>query len=193
MTMTIKEIADELGVTKPAVRKLMDDSFRKQFVETTGNTIRINDDGLELIRKHFTGNKAETVSGKKPETETGSSRKQSETETKEKEASFHRDSAEKELIDVLKGELAQRNNELAEMRKLLDQNQQLLLNAQNENQRLLALQEPKSNDQGPATEGEYSEVQPKTPDRKQPETKPETNSNNTETDQVKKKPWWKIF
>lgn len=29
MSMTIKEIADELGVTKPAIRKQMDESFRK--------------------------------------------------------------------------------------------------------------------------------------------------------------------
>lgn len=171
MSMTIKEIADELEVTKPAIRKLMDDGFRKQFVSVSRNTIQIDDKGLTLIRRHFNGNETKTVSAKKPETETVSSQKQVETETGKTETSFHQISAEKELISVLKSELAQRNSELAEMRKLLDQNQQLLLNSQNENQKLLALQAPDSTAPSSTAEGEYSEVQPETGNRKRSETK----------------------
>lgn len=110
--------------------------------------------------------KTETVSNKEPKTETVSCQKRVETET-----SPHQELAEKELISVLKGELVQRNNELAEMRKLLDQNQQLLLNAQNENQKLLALQTPDSTSQIQSTDGAYSEVQTETGDRKQSKTK----------------------
>ena len=53
---TIKQLADELGVTKPGVRKLMTANFRKQYTETVGNRILINSAGAKAIRKHFRNN-----------------------------------------------------------------------------------------------------------------------------------------
>ncbi len=52
---TIKEVADHFGVTKTAIRKHMNDEFRKLYVETRENgTIYISEDGvkfLESLRK----------------------------------------------------------------------------------------------------------------------------------------------
>lgn len=47
---------------------------------------------------------------------------------------------------------------MAEMQRLMDQSQQLLLSTQTENARLLALQDSGSSSVGKAKEGEYSEV-----------------------------------
>lgn len=53
---TIKQLSDELGVTKPGIRKLMNSSFRKRYTTITGN------------RNHFGNHKTET--DRKQETET---------------------------------------------------------------------------------------------------------------------------
>lgn len=72
---TIRELADELHVTKPGIRKLMTDSFRKQYTETEGNRILINSAGARVIRKHFRRYKNDNKS--KTETKTkNSSQKQ---------------------------------------------------------------------------------------------------------------------
>lgn len=58
---TIKELADELGVSKTAIRKYMTQEFREAHTQTTtGNIIEIDEDGCKLL--------AETI--KKPQ-ETG--------------------------------------------------------------------------------------------------------------------------
>ena len=52
---TIREVAEHFGITKTAVRKYMDDEFRKLYVETRENgTIYISEEGvkfLESLRK----------------------------------------------------------------------------------------------------------------------------------------------
>lgn len=48
--MTIKQLADELGVTKTAIRKRFTDDFRANHLHTTdNNTIIIDDEGCKLI------------------------------------------------------------------------------------------------------------------------------------------------
>ena len=57
---TIKELADELGVSKTAIRKYMTPEFREAHTQTRdGNTIVIDDEGCKLL--------AETIK-KPPET-----------------------------------------------------------------------------------------------------------------------------
>jgi predicted transcriptional regulator len=69
---TIAQIAQELGVTKPAVRKYLTDEIREQFSETVGGVIHISEQGEELIKSKFHKNTPETVteniSGNEPET-----------------------------------------------------------------------------------------------------------------------------
>lgn len=50
MMKTIKELADELGVSKTAIRKHMDEDFRAAHTENLpGNVIGIDEDGCKLI------------------------------------------------------------------------------------------------------------------------------------------------
>lgn len=51
MSMTIKALADELGVSKTAIRKWMTPEFRKQYTETTATgVILVSDAGANLLR-----------------------------------------------------------------------------------------------------------------------------------------------
>ena len=50
MSKTIRELADELGVSKTAVRKYMTEDFRAQHTANLlGNIIQIDEDGCKLI------------------------------------------------------------------------------------------------------------------------------------------------
>lgn len=54
MNRTIKELADELGVSKTAIRKYMTDEFRAAYVTEENGVLYISDDGanqLESLRK----------------------------------------------------------------------------------------------------------------------------------------------
>ena len=55
---TIKQLSDELNVTKPGIRKLMTNSFRKRHTSVTGNRILINEAGAKIISEHFGNSKS---------------------------------------------------------------------------------------------------------------------------------------
>ena len=161
-TYTIRELAEEVGVTKTAVRKLFSDSFRKQFLVGSGNPIQVSEDGANVIRKHFDRSTKVKDSGKFSE-------------------SSQKDSGNKdELVSVLKEQLANRNNELAEMRELLNRNQELLLNTQNENRKLLALQMPETKPETVVSDNDKAVINKGVEQEHEAETKPET----------EKKHWW---
>lgn len=66
--MTIKQLADALGVSKTFVRKHMDDDFRLQHTETTANgVITIDPDGCKLLSETI-GNRMETTENQVAET-----------------------------------------------------------------------------------------------------------------------------
>ena len=49
---TVKQLADELGVSKTAIRKRMDSDFRANYVQTTENNVLIiSEIGCEIIAK----------------------------------------------------------------------------------------------------------------------------------------------
>jgi len=50
---TIKQIADEIGVSKTAVRKHLTDEVKTKFAETVSGTIYISDAGEMLIKSAF--------------------------------------------------------------------------------------------------------------------------------------------
>lgn len=68
MNKTIKQLADELKVSKTAVRKYMDEEFRSNYVQTDSNgVITINADGCKLIAEIIKNNRkpiAETTENK---------------------------------------------------------------------------------------------------------------------------------
>lgn len=183
---TIKQLADELGVTKPGIRKLMTANFRKQYTETVGNRILINSTGAKAIRKHFRNNSDNVF----PETKTEiHSNKRKQTETVFDSGKNAVVSAQEETIKLLKEELKAKNDQLANMQKLMDQNQQLLLNTQAENKTLLALTH--KNDDAPVKEAEYQETD-HTPQQPKNKATVQSKSDQDIINKLnKKKKWWK--
>ena len=183
---TIKQLADELGVTKPGVRKLMTANFRKQYTETVGNRILINSTGAKVIRKHFRNNSDNVFPETKTET---NSNKQKQTETVSDGGKNTVVSAQEETIKLLKEELKAKNDQVANMQKLMDQNQQLLLNTQAENKTLLALTH-KNNDE-PVKEAEYKETD-QAPQHPKHKSVSQSKSDQDIINKLnKKKKWWK--
>lgn len=170
---TIKQLSDELGVTKPGIRKLMNSSFRKRYTTVTGNRILINEAGAKVIRDHFGNHKTETKD---------SSQKQTVSSNDDNKVLKAKD----ETIALLKAQLKAKDDQIANMQKLMDQNQQLLLNTQSENKHLLALTHDGKTDESQVQDGEYKETET---DRKQ-ETETTENSSNA-SNSNDSKPWWK--
>lgn len=164
---TIKQLSDELGVTKPGIRKLMNSSFRKRYTTVTGNRILINEAGAKVIRDHFGNHKTETKDSSQKQTQTVSSNDDDKVLK-----------AKNETIALLKAQLKAKDDQIANMQKLMDQNQQLLLNTQSENKHLLALTHDSKTDESQVQDGEYKET--------------ETTENNSNTSNSNdNKPWWK--
>ena len=57
---TIKQIADELGVSKTAVRKKMTPEVRTKFTETVSGVFYISDEGETIIKTAFVATKPQT-------------------------------------------------------------------------------------------------------------------------------------
>jgi predicted transcriptional regulator len=57
---TIKQLADEIGVSKTAIRKKMTEEVKTKFAETVSGTIYILPEGQELIRQAFSQGSAQT-------------------------------------------------------------------------------------------------------------------------------------
>lgn len=183
---TIKQLADELGVTKPGVRKLMTANFRKKYTETVGNRILINSAGAKVIRKHFRNNGDNVFPETKTET---NSNKQKQAETVSDSDKNAVVSAQEETIKLLKEELKAKNDQLANMQKLMDQNQQLLLNTQAENKTLLALTH--KNDDEPVKEAEYKETDQASQHPKHKSASQAKSDQDIINKLNKKKKWWK--
>lgn len=184
---TIRELADELNVTKPGIRKLLTEEFRKQYTETAGNRILINNSGAEVIRQHFEN----SVSGNKSKTKTETNennQKQSKTVSDSADNAVIK--AKQETIKLLKEQLKAKDDQIANMQKLMDQNQQLLLNTQAENKQLLALTHKTSNND--VKDGEYQEAVIKNGSAS-------TSTESKEDEEVQygtqdeKKTWWKFW
>ena len=104
MGKTIRQIADELGVSKTSVRKKIDNLGLRSSLQSNGNQFSINEEQEELIKTAFKGNKPQTKSETKTQTE-------SETVSS--------------LISILQEELARKDAQIENLQKLLDQEQQL--------------------------------------------------------------------
>ena len=190
---TIKELADKVHVTKPAIRKLMNSSFRKQHTSVSGNRILIDNDGAQEIINHFENSTSE--SNQKPKTDTEN--QQAETKTKNQEEPHHHNKsdgnnelikAKDDLINELRDQLKAKDHQITDLHKLMDQNQQLLLHTQEENKQLLSLtyDDSFSKETDNVREAEYKESQP--------DQKPETETENQVTEKHdKKRHWWNLF
>ena len=121
MPKTIKELADEFGVSKQAIRKKLDANFRAKYVQTvTRNgvqTLVVVNSGYLLLKQHFGGG-----NNQKPE---------------EKTVTSTTGNMSTDTIELLNQQLAtkdiqikEKDEQLKAMQKLLDQSQQLQLIAE---------------------------------------------------------------
>lgn len=134
-------------------RKLFGLSIQKK----QGNRLLIDPAGERIIKAHFKDS---------AHVKSKTNQKDADNLAKSDRKAIDNDSLLKskdETIELLKKQLAtkdeqlkRRADELASMHKLMDQNQQLLLNTQEENKRLLALQAP-TEDLSKPQEGEFKE------------------------------------
>lgn len=122
---TIKQIADELGVSKTAVRKKIENLGLRSGLQKNGNQFAIDENQEKLIKSAFSESKVET----KTETET-------ETETETVSA----------LVSMLQRELDAKNEQIAHLQKLLDQEQQLRMVTE---QKLLQIEDKQVQEEQP--------------------------------------------
>ncbi|MEB7953784.1 DUF536 domain-containing protein [Enterococcus faecalis] len=130
---TIKELAEELGVSKTAINKKVSDENRKLWFAKIGNKFVINEVGQKAIKSMFL-------------TENKNLNRQPVCEkTKTENHKNANQVSDLELLPFLKKQLDQndiqlqeKDNQLKLMQKLLDQQQQLTLQA---NQQIEKLQE----------------------------------------------------
>lgn len=98
---TIKEIADELGVSKSAISQKLTDEFRSKFTdkkEINGRvTVVINEEGAEWLRNH--------------------------NKKKKKENNNKND----DVVEILKQQLKKKDEQIEKLQILLNQSQQLQL------------------------------------------------------------------
>lgn len=124
MSKTIKEIADELGVSKTTIRNKMTADFRKKWVQTlTANgvkTLVITEEGVNALKSVFRG---------------GNQTANLDAKLTEKQFAPNED---------FKDELKAKNEQIEKLQKLLDQSQQLLLSEQKKSQLLIENQIPKT-------------------------------------------------
>lgn len=122
---TIKQIADELGVSKTAVRKKIENLGLHSSLQKNGNQFAIDEKQEKLIKSAFFESEAET------KTETNS---QTETETVSA------------LVSMLQRELDAKNEQIAHLQKLLDQEQQLRMVTE---QKLLQIEDKQEQEEQP--------------------------------------------
>lgn len=98
MSKTIKQVADEIGVSKTAVRKYMDDAFKASYTTQKGEKgpVLISDEGVDILKGKCKGRNLENQ-----EVETTTN----QTETTENHADL-------DLISLLKKELETLNKQL---------------------------------------------------------------------------------
>lgn len=126
MKETVKQLSQELGISKPAVTQRMNaiKGFRSNYTHKIGNHLEISEKGVELLTNYRTeDHRFKTVSGKK-NTKNKRSRKQNDTIYLIKQ------------IEVKDKQIDNLQRSLDKQQTLLDQQQQLQLATVAENRKL---------------------------------------------------------
>ena len=167
---TIRELADELGVSKQAIwQKIKRDASidLRQFTSTKGNTVYVNVDGQKIIKSMF----------------------KNDSSTKERQHKDDVDDNEKDDVDTqnevkfLRNLVSEIQSEKKELHKLLDQQQRLAL----QDKQLLEEYKAEIKDLKALTMAPHDNGEKEVTSDKQPE--PE---NSTPESQPKPKKWWRF-
>lgn len=128
---TIKELADELGVSKTAINKKVTDRERKVWFSKIGNKFVINEDGQKSIKRMFEG----LTENQESQTENLEQKPNSQTENFRNNNESNADikyildiiEYQKEQIKDLQNTKDEQFKQLSNMQNLLDQQQRLAL------------------------------------------------------------------
>ena len=118
---TIKELADELGVSKQTIRNKIDKDFREKFVQTIkikgNNTLVINNAGYSLLKKTLQNDTAQTAKTLQNDT------------AQTKLICFLEEQLDKkeQQLSVKDRQLESKDTQISQMQNLLDQQQRLAL------------------------------------------------------------------
>ena len=108
---TIKQIADELGVSKTAVRKKIENLGLQSSLRKNGNQFAIDEIQEKLIKQAFSGSETETKNANQAQTEN--------------HVVSDLVAVLQTRISVLKAELEAKDRQIEKLQMLLDQEQQL--------------------------------------------------------------------
>lgn len=184
---TIRELAEELGVSKTAINKKVSDRERKQWFSKKGNRFLVNEIGQNAIKSMFSYD----INNRKSQTENTEKQPESKTENFEndnlKKSEFNHLSEiikyQNAQIEDLKETKSQHFKQLTQMQNLLDQQQRLAL----QDKQLLEEYKAEIRDLKALTMAPHDEGEKEVTSDKQPE--PE---NSTPESQPKPKKWWRF-
>ncbi|QSD64201.1 DUF536 domain-containing protein (plasmid) [Lactococcus cremoris] len=144
---TIKELADELGVSKQTIRNKIDKDFREKFVQTIkikgNNTLVINNAGYSLLKKTLQNDTAQTA--KTLQNDTAQTAKTLQNDTAQTAKTLQNDTAQTKLICFLEEQLDKKEQQLSVKDKQLENKDTQISQMQNllDQQQRLALQDKK--------------------------------------------------
>ena len=167
---TIRELADELGVSKQAIwQKIKRDTSidLRQFTSTKGNTVYVNVDGQKAIKAMFSNDSSTRYRQQKDD-----------VDDNKKDAVDGQDE-----VKFLRNLVSEIQSEKKELHKLLDQQQRLAL----QDKQLLEEYKAEIKDLKALTMAPHDDGEKEVTSDKQPE--PE---NSTPESQPKPKKWWRF-
>ena len=170
MPKTIRELADELGVSKQAIwQKIKRDASidLRQFTSTKGNTVYVDVDGQKAIKAMFSNDSSTRYRQQKDDVDDN----KKDTVDEQDEVKFLRN-----LVSEIQ-------SEKKELHKLLDQQQRLAL----QDKQLLEEYKTEIKDLKALTMAPHDDGEKEVTSDKQPE--PE---NSTPESQPKPKKWWRF-
>ena len=170
MPKTIRELADELGVSKQAIwQKIKRDASidLRQFTSTKGNTVYVDVDGQKAIKAMFSNNSSTRYRQQKDD-----------VDDNKKDAVDGQDE-----VKFLRNLVSEIQSEKKELHKLLDQQQRLAL----QDKQLLEEYKAEITDLKALTMAPHDDGEKEVTSDKQPE--PE---NSTSESQPKPKKWWRF-
>ena len=167
---TIRELADELGVSKQAIwQKIKRDASidLRQFTSTKGNTVYVDVDGQKAIKAMFSNDSSTRYRQQKDD-----------VDDNKKDAVDGQDE-----VKFLRNLVSEIQSEKKELHKLLDQQQRLAL----QDKKLLEEYKAEIKDLKALTMAPHDDGEKEVTSDKQPE--PE---NSTPDSQLKPKKWWRF-
>lgn len=167
---TIRELSDELGVSKQAIwQKIKRDASidLRQFTSTKGNTVYVDVDGQKAIKAMFSSDSSTRY------------RQQKDTVDDNKKDTVD----EQDEVKFLRNLVSEIQSEKKELHKLLDQQQRLAL----QDKQLLEEYKAEIKDLKALTMAPHDDGEKEVTSDKQPE--PE---NSTPESQPKPKKWWRF-